>query len=289
MERKCVSLVEMADPLTRRKFLSMTARTLAAGAFGGVTGYSLFEAGSLEIHPFTITLKNLPADFHGFRIALLTDLHHGYFITRNHIAKAVSLTKSLGADLVLLAGDYIHNDPAYIAPVMEELGQLQAPLGVFAVQGNRDIWINRILTSQELKRNGITELTNAGTWLHRGNSRIWLCGIDDCNWGKPDSRAALDGAAHDVTIFTLTHNPHYADFLDDPRISLILAGHTHGGQINLPLLGRPFIPEGCEKYPCGLIQGPHNQVFVSTGIGTVFPPMRYRCPPEVALLTLQAA
>jgi predicted MPP superfamily phosphohydrolase len=70
---------------------------------------------------------------------------------------------------------------------------------------------------------------------------------------------------------------------------LVLCGHTHGGQINLPLLGRPFLPLGCEKYPCGLIQGPTSKVFVSTGIGTVFPPMRYRCPPEIALLTLAAS
>lgn len=279
----------MPSTITRRKFLAMTAGTLAAGAIGGVTGYSLFESGAIEIHPFTIALDRLPLAFNGLRIALLTDLHHGYFISREYISRTVRLTNALQPDLILLAGDYIHDDPKFIAPVMEELGALHAPLGVFAVQGNRDIWVNRMLVSKEIAGNGIVELTNKGVSLESGGGRIWLCGIDDCNKGKPDTVSAMKGASAGDFALSLTHNPHYADFLDDPRVGLVLSGHTHGGQIDLPLLGRPFIPLGCEKYPCGLIQGPHNKVFISTGIGAVFPPLRFRCPPEIALLTLQTA
>jgi predicted MPP superfamily phosphohydrolase len=275
--------------MTRRRFLTVTAGTLAVGVLGGVTGDALAEARKIEIHPFDILLENLPCEFNGLRIALLTDLHHGYFISREYIAKAVRLTNSLQADLVFLTGDYIHDDPAYITPVMEELGNLQAPLGVFAVQGNRDIRVNRMMVSQEMARTDIKELTNKGTWIHRGNSRIWLCGIDDCTLGQPDETAALHGALHDTTVLALTHNPHYADFLVDPRIRLLLCGHTHGGQINLPIIGRPFLPEGCEKYPCGLVQGIRSKVFISTGIGSIFPPLRFRCPPEIALLTLVAS
>ena len=279
----------MTNPITRRKFLSVAVGTLASGMIGGGVGYSLVEAHKIGVNAVTVPLENLPSAFHRLRIALLTDLHHGYFITREHIRTAVELTNALEPDLVLLAGDYVHNNSKYIVPVMQELGALRAPLGVFAVQGNRDIWINRILTTQSLAQNNITELTNRGLWIQRGESRIWLGGLDDCNEGTPDMQAALKGASTDAFVIALKHNPHYVDFLHDPRIRLVLCGHTHGGQINLPLLGRPFLPLGCEKYPCGLIQGPTSKVFVSTGIGTVFPPMRYRCPPEIALLTLASS
>ena len=276
----------MTVPMTRRRFLAMSARTVALGAVGGVAGYSLLEGRDLNVHPVTIPLERLPAAFNGLRIALLTDLHHGYFIPRDYIASAVEQTNSLGADLILLGGDYIHDDAAYIAPVMEELSALHASHGVFAVQGNRDRWVNGMLVSEELARNGIGELTNRGLWLQRGESRIWLCGIDDCNEGKPDAIEALNGASRDALVLAMTHNPRYADSLKDTRIGLILSGHTHGGQVNLPLFGRPFLPQGCEKYPCGLIPGAHHQVFVSTGIGSIFPPVRFNCPPEIALLTL---
>ncbi len=272
--------------MTRRKFLAVGARTLIAGVIGAGVVSSLAEAYSIEVNKVAVTLKNLPAAFHGLRIALLTDFHHGYFISRDQIASAVKLTNSLEPDLVLLAGDYIHNDVEYIEPVMAELGALRAPLGVFAVQGNRDLWVNRMLTTWALAQNNIEELTNRGVWLRRGESCIWLCGIDDCTMGAPDMQAALRGASLDAFALALTHNPHYVDVLDDPRVALTLCGHTHGGQINLPLIGRPFLPSGCEKYPLGLIQGPHNKVFVSTGVGSVFPPLRYRCPAEIALLTL---
>jgi len=267
----------------------MTAGTVAAGALGGVAGYSISESEGIGTNPFTVCLERLPSEFNGLRIALLTDLHHGYFITREHIDRAVQLTISLKPDLILLAGDFIHNDPAYIAPVMAELGKLRAPLGVFAVQGNRDIKINRMMTSQELAKNDIHEITNRGCWIQKGNSRFWLCGLDDCTLGRPDFAGALKGFSGDGPILALTHSPHLADSIGGMNISLLMCGHTHGGQLNLPLIGRPFIPKGCENYPCGLIQGPHSKVFVSVGVGSVFPAMRLGCPPEVALLTLANA
>jgi len=266
----------------------MTAGALGAAAIGGVAGYSYWESGNLEIRTLSVALKGLPAGFKGCRVALLTDLHHSFFISREYIEKAVSLTNSLDPDIILLAGDYINDDAAYIVPVMEELHKLHAPLGVFAVQGNRDIRVNRMLVSRELARNGIRELTNKGCWIERGGSRIWLCGMDDFTLGHPDAKAALKGASDGATILALTHNPHFADFLEDPRIMLVLSGHTHGGQINLPFLGRPFIPKGCGNYPAGLAQAPHTKVFVSVGVGSVFPPLRLGCPPEVALLTLES-
>ena len=270
--------------MTRRKFLATVGGTLAAGGLGA---YSYWETGDLEVRALTVRIAGLPAGFDGCRIVFLADVHHGWFISREYISRAISLANSLHPDLILLGGDYVDRSPGYIAPVMEELAKLKAPLGVFAVQGNRDIRINRVLTTKELDRQRIRELTNKGCWIERNGSRIWLCGLDDATIGHPDVSAALRGLLPDAVALALSHNPDVAESLNDPRIRLLCSGHTHGGQINLPFIGPVFIPSAFgRKYTKGLVQAPHCKVFVTTGVGAAFPPLRFRCPPEVALLTL---
>ena len=277
----------MPAPMTRRKFLATAAGTLAAC---GIGGYSFWESGALEPRALTVRLSGLPAGFDGCRIAFLADLHHGWFITREYLSGAIRLASSLQPDLILLGGDYVDSHSTYIAPVMEELGKLKAPLGVFAVQGNRDIRVNRILTARELERQGIRELTNQGCWLERNGSRLWLCGIDDSTIGRPDLTAIMSGLPSDAVAISISHNPDVAEVLPDPRIRLICCGHTHGGQVNLPGIGPIFIPSAFgHKYAQGLVQAPRTKVFVTSGVGAAFPPLRFRCPPEVALLTLARA
>ena len=277
----------MPSRMTRRKFLSTAAGALAAGGLGG---YSLWESGDLITRTLTIRLSGLPPGFDGCRVAFLADLHHGWFISRDYLASAILRTNALQPDLILLGGDYIDRYSGYIAPVMEELGKLKSPLGVFAVQGNRDIRLNRVLTSKELLRQGIRELTNKGCWLERNGSKLWLCGMDDATIGHPDVSAALKGLPPDAVAIAFSHNPDLAESLRDPRIRLMCCGHTHGGQINLPLAGPLFIPSAFgHKYAQGLVQAPVTKVFVTSGVGAAFPPFRFRCPPEIALLTLACA
>ena len=273
--------------MTRRKFIATAAGALAAA---GIGGYSYWETGDLGPRLLDVPLEGLPAGFNGCRIALLGDLHHGWFISRDYLAGAVRLANSLEPDLIFLLGDYVDRHAAYIAPVMEEVAKLRAPLGVFAVQGNRDIRANRFLTTKELARQKIPELTNAGRWIERNGSRIWLCGFDDSTRGHPDVAAALAFAPRDAVAIAMTHNPDLTESLDDPRVRLVCCGHTHGGQADLPFIGRPFIPSAYgQKYALGLVQAPHTKTFVTTGVGSIFPPLRFRCPPEVALLTLVKA
>jgi hypothetical protein len=273
--------------MTRRTFLVKAAGAAAAAGLGG---YSYWEAGELEPRLLSVPIGGLPAGFDGCRIALLADLHHGWFISRAYLASAVRLANSLEPDLVFLLGDYVDSDATYIGPVMEEVAKLHAPLGVYAVQGNRDIRTNRILTTKELARQKIPELTNAGRWIERNGSRIWICGFDDSTTGHPDVALALSPAPHDAVAIAMTHNPDLTQSLDDPRVRLVCCGHTHGGQVDLPFIGRPFIPSAYgQKYALGLVQAPHTKTFVTTGVGSIFPPLRFRCPPEVALLTLVKA
>lgn len=276
----------MPTGITRRKFLTAGAAAAAAG----LGGFSYWESGDLALRAQSVPLKGLPAAFDGCRIAVLADIHHGWFISRPYVEEAVAIANAASPDLIFLVGDYVNNDAAYIPPAIAELAKLSAPLGVFAVQGNRDIRINRILTTKELARQGIPEITNTGSPITRNGSTLWICGFDDSTVGHPNVPAALSRVPHDAAVLALTHNPDLTQSLTDPRIKLVCCGHTHGGQIDLPIIGRPFIPSAYgQKYAIGLVQAPNTKTFISCGVGSIFPPLRFRCPPEVSLLTLAAA
>jgi len=278
----------MVSRMTRRSFLKGAVGATAWTAIGAGASYSFWESGNLAPNELRVTVRGLPAGFENVRIAFLTDFHRGVFISQEFVLKGVEMAQALRPDLILLGGDYVDYDPALIVPVMEALGGFNAPLGVFAVQGNRDIRANRILTSRELARQGILEITNRGIWVERNGSKIYLAGFDDATIGSPDIPAGLSDATSGAIILALTHSPALVDRLKDPRIRLVCCGHTHGGQINLPLIGPPIIPKGCGNYAVGLIQSPNAKVFVSAGIGVAYAPLRFRCPPEISMLTLTA-
>lgn len=271
--------------ITRRKFLRYSG---AAGA-AAVTGYSLWEARDLHIAKFDLPLTRLPEAFNGLKIAFLADLHLGPFISQEYLRSVIDKVNGLGSDLILLGGDYVYREAKYMAAVASEMGRLTAPMGVFAVRGNHDNKANATLTSHELKRNGIQEITNTGVWLIRDDSRLRLCGVDDLQTGKPDLQAALGDMIEEETALLMTHNPDFAETITDSRVGLVLSGHTHGGQVCLPFVGAPIVPSQYgQKYVYGPVTAPYTKVFVTRGVGAVFPPVRLNCPPEIALLTLVA-
>ena len=279
----------MGQSMTRRSFVKGALGATAWTALGASAGYSYWESGDLEVHELNIPFQGLPKEFEGVKVAFLTDFHRGGLISQEYVQKSVKRTLSLQPELILLGGDYVDHDPKLIPPVMDALGELKAPLGVFAVQGNRDIRANRILTSSELARQGIAEITNKGAWLERQGGRLYLAGFDDVTLGHPDIPAGIADATPEAVILALTHSPALVDRIRDPRIKLVCCGHTHGGQINLPIIGAPIIPKGCEKYPIGLLPSLTGNVFVSAGVGVAYAPVRFRCPPEISLLTLVAS
>ena len=270
--------------LTRRKFLAGLA---GAAAVTGTTGWTLRQARELGVHAVSISLPRLPRGFDGLRIAFFSDTHHGVFFPLSYMEETVTRTNALRPDLILLGGDYVYRAARFIPPVMEVFGKLTAPLGVFAVRGNHDNAINPVLTSRELARNGIREITNDGVWLRRGSDRLRLGGVDDFQTGRQDLTAALAGTPNAEPALLLTHNPDYMEQLRDPRVILGLCGHTHGGQVCLPLIGPPIVPSRYgQKFARGLAHAPDTPVFVTSGVGAIFPPVRFDCPPEIALLTL---
>jgi len=273
---------------SRRAFLKRAGCLAAAAFLPGCGGYSLLEARWLKVYAREVQLAGLPSAFDGLRICQLTDIHHGPFLDIERVKYAVEVANGLGADLIALTGDYVHRDPTYITPCMRALAALRAPLGVYAVLGNHDHWEDAALTRQGLAEGGIVDLTNAGRPLQHRGQWLHIAGVGDLWEDEQLLDRALQGVPTDGAVILLSHNPDYNEQMNDRRVKLMLAGHTHGGQVNLPLLGPPLLPSKFGgKYAAGLVVDEWKRVYVSRGVGTVTPPVRFHCRPEVTLLTVR--
>jgi uncharacterized protein len=271
--------------MDRRKWIKRAAIGSALLAGAGV--YPFLEAKWCRLRRATVTLPNLPRPFEGTTVAFLSDVHHGPFVPRAYVRSIVAMTNELKPDFVLLGGDYCHHGPQYIAPVHEDLGKLEARMGRFAVLGNHDHWDGYKESIEGLEAAGIPLLRNAGVWVEKGLARLRIGGVGDLWCDKPDVARALGDATERDASIVISHNPDVAETLRDPRVGLMLSGHTHGGQVVVPFYGAPRVPSSYgQKYLHGLVRGPSCNVFVSRGVGTISPPVRLFCRPEVVLLTL---
>ena len=279
-------------PPTRRRFLRRVLRGGAAlaGVAGLGAGYGFWEASQIRVRRQTVAVPRLPDAFAGKTVAVLADLHHGPFVGLPFIRQAVALAQELAADAYALVGDFAHkgtHTAEQLAPCLEVLARLRAPLGVFAVPGNHDMQDRGRVYRDAVRATALTDLTNRAVRVAIGSEAVWLAGVDDLWWGRPDLPAALRDVPAGAAVVLLAHNPDFAEVAPDPRVGLVLSGHTHGGQVYLPGLGAAWMPSRYgDKYRGGLVRGPASQVFVSRGLGEAGIPLRLNCPPEINLLTL---
>ena len=254
-------------------------------AYGG-----LVEAWAYEVTETVIRIKDLPERFEGFRIAQVSDVHHSRLVSIEEVRRVVGLANAAGADLIALTGDYTTDYREYVEPCAEALSELKAPEGVWAVLGNHDHRTDGPLTRAALRRRGIEVLTNQSTELRRGADVLQLAGVDDWGWGKADFARAMQGVDTSRPSLMLSHEPMALDVPETRGVSLILSGHTHGGQINLPVVGAPaaWVWEHL-KYLRGTYESEGTQLYVSRGTGVIGVPMRLGAPPEVAVIRLQRA
>jgi predicted MPP superfamily phosphohydrolase len=276
--------------LTRRQFLSGLVAAPLVG-LAATSAYSrLIEPYAYWISETDIFIRELPQRFDGFRITQLTDIHHSRILGINEVRRVVSLAQQTKPDMFVLTGDYSTSYRRYIEPCAEALAGLSAPEGVWAVLGNHDHYTDPELTTRALQRHHIAVLNNAHTTLHRGPDSLQLSGIDDWTWNAVDWRRAFSGLKPETPTILLSHQPTVLDLEQTNKVALIISGHTHGGQLNFPLLGAPArIFTKDLKYARGLFRSGDTQLYVSTGTGVIGLPLRFGVRPEIAVLRLRSA
>lgn len=268
-------------------FFSMLSGALLLALYGFV-----IEPSRLVLRQTAITLAVWPESFKGLRVAVISDLHAGSpYITIEKIRRVVEMTNAAQPDLILLPGDFIIQD-VFGGEFMEpetfaaELKSLKARDGVFATLGNHDWWYNAPRVKQAIANAGIPVLENQAVKIERGGNAIWLAGLADQWEGHPDIAGTLKQVTDNSPVIAFTHNPDLFPAIPS-RIALTIAGHTHGGQVALPIIGRPIVPSRFgQRYAIGHIVEDGKHLFVSTGIGTSIIPVRFGVPPEVSLLTI---
>ena len=259
----------------------------------------LARAGQLEFNDETLSpvvdnveipIKNLKPGLEGFTIAQLSDIHLQPYTKPELVKKAVEMTNALNPDLVVLTGDYVWHDQEAAFELAPILAGLKARHGIYSVLGNHDYWLDVRATVRAFEEEGLPMLVNQGLEINTGNGSFYLAGMDDGWSGKPDLKKTLENAPADVPVVLLLHEPDLVDETSlDPRITLQLSGHTHGGQVLV--MGKPpiFTPHLGKIYSQGLFHVNDTWLYTNRGLGVISVPLRYNCPPEITLLTLTRA
>jgi uncharacterized protein len=286
--------------LTRRQFLKTSAAVVAtAGVAATIDG--VLEPHHPILNRLDIPLRRLPASLDGLTIAQLSDFHYDAAFNIIPIRKAIDIVNGLRPDLIVLTGDFVtipvwsdyiagakRNCAAAVDPCAPLLASLQAPLGRYAILGNHDADSAPARIVSALQSSGIPVLRNASVPIEHHGARLWLSGIDDVIEGKPDAPAMLQHVPSGEPTILLAHEPDYADQARKLPVDLQLSGHSHGGQIRVPYLGAPVLPEMAHKYPKGLYQLGSLTLYTNVGLGMIRVPIRFDCPPEVTFITLRA-
>lgn len=255
----------------------------------------VIEPNRLSVNEVTINLPAWPPNFERLRIVLISDLHVGSpYIDAAKLQRIVETTNAVQPDLILLAGDFMVTNSVRSGRTIEPeiiadgLKSLRARFGVYAVLGNHDWWYDGERVRAALNAVGIRVLENDVARIEQQGKTLWVAGIADAWTRKPDIAGTLQKVTDDGPIIVLTHNPDLFPAIPQ-RVALTLAGHTHGGQVSIPFIGRPQVPSQYgERYAIGHIEEDNRHLFVTPGVGTSILAVRFLVPPEISVLTINA-
>ncbi|MCO7224219.1 metallophosphoesterase [Pleionea sp. CnH1-48] len=252
-----------------------------------------WEPASLTQQSYTIEIKNWPKSCDGIKVAVIADLHIGSaYNSLTRLDEVIEHTHTSQPDLILLAGDFMNHSVVsseQVAPdlIAQRLSALKAPMGVYAVMGNHDWWYGAEQVKQGFLKHNMHLLEDDAVLLEQNECQFWLSGISDFWEGPHDIALALAKVPEDAVNIVVTHNPDIFDHLP-ASVELTIAGHTHGGQVHLPFIGRPAIPSQFgERFAAGHIEEQGKHLFVNTGVGTSILPVRFRVPPEISLVSIK--
>ena len=275
--------------------------------------YAYFiEPNRLFVNQTTLKIKNLDPAFDGLKFVMIGDVHGGSNgATEEKIREVVAKANQQDADVVVLLGDYVsHDDPHKfvgddgakmpVETVGSNLAGIRAKYGVFAVLGNHDGWYGDERVSAALTSDGYKVLQNEVAVIEKDAHKLRILGLKDHmkinKWRdfSDDAKQALADNGQTGDVVVLEHSPDIlpiitGDFLISTDLKLILAAHTHGGQVWLPIFGSPIVPSSYgQKYAYGHILQNNVDMFVTTGIGTSVLPIRFLVPPEIVVLTIRS-
>jgi uncharacterized protein len=282
--------------LTRRDFLKLLkAATLDFSllAVGGV-GYGFFvEPGWVKVEAVRLKLPRLAPVFSGLRMAQISDIHMGGWMNIERLQYVADLVAAQKPDLLLITGDFLfghHFSEATkdsINDVIKVLSPLARFIPSFAVLGNHDYWTDSEAVREMLFSSGVTDLSNTVFTLTRNGRNLYLCGVDDVWEGDVQLDNVLAQLTDNSAAILLAHEPDYADIsAATDRFDLQVSGHTHGGQVVIPFYGPPILPYLGHKYPGGLYKVGNMFQYTNRGVGMHRLAIRFNCPPEITVFTL---
>jgi len=231
-----------------------------------------------------VFFAGLPTSANGLRIAHLTDFHRSRMTHDRLLRHAVALANGCRPDLVVLTGDFVTNRAVDIEPCARILSSLRARYGVYAILGNHDYATDAAAVEHALVHHNIRVLKNDCEMLPNG---LRLVGLDDDRGGQTDVVRAFEGIGRDEFTLTVIHNPALVELVSD-RNCLVLAGHTHGGQMRVQLVTAWAVRHiGSKHYRSGWYRVGKAQMYVNRGLGRVGIPIRFLSRPEMAIYTLE--
>ena len=298
MNRKYYSKSKRA--VSRRDFLRLIkviGLEVALLTVGGGFYISKFEPNWLEVTEVKLKLPRLPKPFSGFRLAQISDLHFGAWMDAERLEEVFSAITSLSPDLLAITGDltYGHSrhspqeDQERYADLARVLSSYSGEYLTVGTKGNHDYWVDPPVMQWIFQEGGLVDLNNSTHVLKSGGQSLYLAGVDNI-WYQDDRLDLVQAQIpRDECAILLAHEPDFADTsARDGRFDLQISGHSHGGQIVLPIAGPPVLPRWGRKYPGGLYRVGDMFQYTNRGVGMVPPYIRFNCRPEITVFTLES-
>lgn len=282
-----------------KRFFKWAARTFGVIVLvlSALAAYAYFiEPSRLVINERTIRVSNWSGELDGFKVAAVSDIHGGSNdVSEERLRFLTERVNAQNPDIIVLLGDFVSQIGRKgdelkmpIETIAENIKGMRARYGVYAVIGNHDWWFDERRCRAALESVGIKVLENEAFSFEANNQIVTILGIEDF-WKR--RAVPVEGVMRNIqpqrNIIAVTHNPDSFDKLPE-TVSLMVAGHTHGGQVLIPLYGAP-LAVAQRKYFTALYTENNRTLFTTSGFGTTGPPFRFLVPPEIAVLTLNAA